>query len=183
VRPSGKLLIVLCVGIAIAGLVAILGWRLVTKHGADAIGPAALAGEKPAAPDFTLPLFGEAGELTLSSLRGSVVVLNFWASWCEPCRTEAPLLQRTSERYRDRGVVFVGVDSDDLSDEAEAFVSEFGITYPNVHDGKGGTKDQFGVPFLPETMFIDSLGRVVGYVPRPIGEQELVANIERALQS
>jgi cytochrome c biogenesis protein CcmG/thiol:disulfide interchange protein DsbE len=85
------------------------------------------------APKFALPLFS-GSTFSLAEQRGKVVVVNFWASWCVPCRQEAPLLESTWRKYKDRGVVFVGVDYVDTDREALAFIKEFDVTYPNGPD-------------------------------------------------
>jgi peroxiredoxin len=95
------------------------------------------------APDFELPLLEGDGSLRLSSLRGRVVVVNFWASWCAPCRLEAPDLQAAWEDYRDRDVRFLGVDELDDRYAAQGFVREFGITYPRVFDPSGSLADDY----------------------------------------
>jgi cytochrome c biogenesis protein CcmG/thiol:disulfide interchange protein DsbE len=182
-RPRGRVLVIAVTAALVAALVALLGWRMASKQEGKSLAEAALAGERPAAPEFELPELGQDAPTALSSLRGKVVVLNFWASWCPPCREEAPVLQAGWERYRDRGVVFVGVNVNDLSDKAREFVDEFGITYPNVHDGKGSTLGRFGIPALPETMFIDGEGRIAGYVPGQIDAASLDENVEIALRS
>jgi cytochrome c biogenesis protein CcmG/thiol:disulfide interchange protein DsbE len=112
------------------------------------------------APDFELPLLEGAGSLRLSSLRGRVVVLNFWASWCSPCRLEAPDLQAAWEDYRHRGVRFVGVDELDDRFAARGFVREFKITYPSVFDPSGSLADDYGFIGLPATFVIDARGTV-----------------------
>ena len=109
------------VGIVI-GLLALVGMRLWLVT----LGPASSG----SAPDFTLNTF-EGETIRLSDLRGQVVVINIWASWCVPCRDEAPVLERLWREYRDRGVVFLGVDYADTEREARAFIAEFGLTYPN----------------------------------------------------
>jgi cytochrome c biogenesis protein CcmG/thiol:disulfide interchange protein DsbE len=182
-RPRAKLLLNIGIVCLVGALAGLLGWRLAANEEGKGIAAAAAADERPEAPDFALPRLDGGGELSLASLRGKVVVLNFWASWCPPCREEAPVLQEGWERYRDRGVVFVGIDANDLSDEAREFVAEFGITYPNVHDGKGSTLGRFGVPALPETMFIDAEGRITGYVPGQIDAARLEEEVEEALAS
>lgn len=97
------------------------------------------------APDFTLTTFG--GEtLRLSELSSQVVVLNFWASWCVPCRDEAPILQDAWERYRDRGVLFIGIGYADMESDALAFIEEFGITYPNGPDIGLAISDRYPYP-------------------------------------
>ena len=168
----------------VAAMVALLGWRVVTRDQAQGIADAIAAGKKPAAPDFDLPLLDGTGRVVLSSLRGKAVVLNFWASWCIPCKEEAPRLQAAWERWRDRGVVFVGVDAQDFRSDAKRFAARYGLTYPIVHDGKGSTLGRFGVSGFPETWFVDRQGRLVGErVQGPMSAQRLDDDIRLTLGS
>jgi cytochrome c biogenesis protein CcmG/thiol:disulfide interchange protein DsbE len=113
------------------------------------------------APEFELPtLSGDT--LSSADLKGHPVVINFWASWCLPCREEAPLLERTWRRYRDEGVIFLGVNIKDAGSDAKAFVEEFDITYPVVRDLDQELTRSFGVRGLPETFFVDHEWRFVG---------------------
>lgn len=107
------------------------------------------------APTFNLPLLEGEGTLSSEDLRGRPVVLNFWASWCIPCQEEAPLLERAWREYRDRGVVFVGVNIKDARSDAKRFVDEFNITYPIVRDEREELARMLGVYGIPETFFID----------------------------
>lgn len=133
------------------------------------------------APDFTLPLLGEEGYFTLSDHRGQVVVINFWASWCVPCRDEAPMLQRTFEAYQDQGVLFVGIDVQDPEDDALAFVAEFGITYPSVVDMRGEMEVAYRIQGVPETFVIGKDGNIVKFFFAQPPEADLRAAIEEAL--
>lgn len=108
---------------------------------------------------FTLPLF-DGGTLRLEELRGKVVFLNFWASWCPPCRAEARTLEAAWREYRDRGIVFVGVDIQDKEEDARAFLLEFAITYPNGIDRGNRIAFDYGVWGVPETFIIDRDGRI-----------------------
>lgn len=124
-------------------------------------------GEAPPAPDFALPVLvaggtvgPEGATVSLSSLRGRPVIVNLWASWCDPCKEEAPILQRIWERYRSSGVVVLGVDTQDGSDDARRFITEFGVTYPSVRDGTDGTQKKFETSQLPETFVVDATGRL-----------------------
>lgn len=146
---------------AVAGLLGLLVWKL--AHGNDGGAAGALAkGESPVAPAFTLPRADTPGDLSLASLRGKAVVVNFWASWCIPCKQEAPFLQKTYAKYRDRGLVVLGVDAQDFRQDAKRFMRRFGITYPIVYDGEGATLGKWGVTGFPETFFVDREGRLVG---------------------
>jgi cytochrome c biogenesis protein CcmG/thiol:disulfide interchange protein DsbE len=113
------------------------------------------------APDFELPTLS-GGTLSSDDLKDHPVVVNFWASWCLPCREEAPLLERTWRRYRDEGVVFLGVNIKDAESDAKAFVEEFDITYPMVRDLDQELTRAFGVRGLPETFFVDHKWNFVG---------------------
>jgi cytochrome c biogenesis protein CcmG, thiol:disulfide interchange protein DsbE len=149
---------------AVVGLLALLGWKLAFGDGGGA-SEALASGHNPVAPDFTLPrIDAEGGDLTLSSLRGKAVVVNFWASWCIPCKDEAPELQKTYAKYRDKGLVVLGVDAKDFRQDGRRFIERFGLTYPIVDDGKGSTLGKWGVGGFPETFFVDREGRLVGEV-------------------
>lgn len=113
------------------------------------------------APEFVLPLLDGNDPVSLSSLRGSVVVLNVWASWCTPCREEAPDLEAAWKAYRDRGVAFLGVNERDNKAAAQSFVREVGITYPSVFDPDGRIAFLYGFVGLPTTYVIDAEGRIV----------------------
>jgi len=111
------------------------------------------------APSFTLKLFN-GGTIKLEELRGKVVLVNFWASWCPPCREEAPTLEATWQRYKDEGVVFLGVNIQDKENDARAFIEEFGITYLNGRDPSRRVAVDYGVWGIPETFFLDREGRI-----------------------
>jgi cytochrome c biogenesis protein CcmG/thiol:disulfide interchange protein DsbE len=119
------------------------------------------------APDFTLAVLhpggdvtGDGGQLSLASLRGRPVVLNLWASWCDPCKEEAPILESLWTRYSPRGVVVLGVNTQDISSDARAFISRYKLTFPSVRDGTDATQRKFGTAQLPETFVIDPDGRM-----------------------
>ncbi|HZJ49431.1 MAG TPA: TlpA disulfide reductase family protein [Actinomycetota bacterium] len=106
-------------------------------------------------PDFALTSLSGSETLTKADLRGSPVVLNFFASWCVPCRDEAPLLEQAWRDYKDKGVRFVGVNFQDTPSRARHFVEEFGITFPVVVDGEGELAKALGVYGLPQTFFVN----------------------------
>ncbi len=171
---------VVAVGIVIA-LLGLLIWK-VAKGDDSAVTSSLADGKAVPAPAFTLAKLDGSGDLALESLRGKTVVLNFWASWCGPCKDETPLLQKGWERWQGKDVVFVGIDVKDFRGDARSFVRRFGVTYPNVYDGKGSTVGRYGVTGFPETYFIDARGRVVYRIAGPVDEaDELDDGIERAL--
>jgi cytochrome c biogenesis protein CcmG/thiol:disulfide interchange protein DsbE len=129
-------------------------------------------GERPTAPQATRPLamLGGSGQASLTSFEGDVVVLNFWASWCEPCQTEAPLLEHAqSSLERHHGTV-LGVTYLDASPDALSFVHRFGLTYPSLRDTEGTFAHSYGTDRLPESFVIDRLGRIVAISRGEIGQ-------------
>jgi cytochrome c biogenesis protein CcmG/thiol:disulfide interchange protein DsbE len=122
-------------------------------------------GETPEAPAFDLPRLDTEGRLSLSALHGKVAVVNFWASWCIPCKDEAPAIESTWQRYKDKGVVVVGLNVQDLVPEAMTFLRVTGATYPNVRDKDNSVYRAYGLTGVPETFFIDRQGRIVKKFP------------------
>lgn len=121
------------------------------------------------------------GSLEPGDLRGRVVVVNFWASWCAPCREEQPGLERLWRAYRGRGVQFVGVNSMDLESDALAYLEEFEVTYPSVADPRGDLMRRFRVPYLPGTVLVGADGEMRMRLAGARTEQELRALIEGLL--
>ena len=147
---------------AVALLLCLLVWQVAFGNSGGAA-KALAKGEHPQAPAFTLSrLESKEGKVSLEDLKGKPVVVNFWASWCIPCRDEAPVLQKTYERYRDQGLVVLGVDVNDFRQDARRFMKRYGLTYPVVYDGKGSTVGKWGVRGFPETFFVDRTGKLVG---------------------
>ena len=114
-------------------------------------------------PAFTLSrLDATDGKLSLAELKGKPVVVNFWASWCIPCKDEAPALQKTYEKYKAQGLTVLGIDAQDFRGDARSFAKRYGLTYPVVYDGSGSTLGKWGVTGFPETFFVDRSGKLVG---------------------
>jgi cytochrome c biogenesis protein CcmG, thiol:disulfide interchange protein DsbE len=173
-RPLKLGLQALAVGL-VAALLAVLGWRLADNKASAAKG---------SAPPFTLPRLSGGGTLDLASYRGKAVVLNFWASWCVPCKQEAPELEAAWRRWRSRGVVFIGIDAQDFYGDAREFAKKHGLTYPLAHDGPGKVVGAYGVVGFPETFFVDRRGRIVGdHVAGPVSREKLERNIRLALRA
>jgi cytochrome c biogenesis protein CcmG/thiol:disulfide interchange protein DsbE len=193
-RAWGRWLVVAAVGLFIALLV----YGIEARGPDDAIDDALAQGRAPAAPAFTLevldrgripaplrPTLEEAladGRVSLAELRGTPVVLNLWASWCTPCRQEAPRLERGWERWGRRGVAYLGLNIQDLRGDARAFSRRFGITYPSVRDARRGVADSYGATGIPETFFVDARGRVVGHVIGVVAERELAVGAQAAVE-
>jgi cytochrome c biogenesis protein CcmG/thiol:disulfide interchange protein DsbE len=180
----GKLLLQAASVGLVAALIAIFAWRLVGEDRSAGLGQAVNDGERPAAPAFTLDRLDGEGTISLEALRGKAVVLNFWASWCEPCKEESTALESVWREYRSRDVVFVGIDAKDAAGEGRRFAERYGISYPLAYDGPGQTVGRYGVTGLPETWFVSRDGKLVGErVQGPVTVAQLRQNIEQALRS
>jgi cytochrome c biogenesis protein CcmG/thiol:disulfide interchange protein DsbE len=131
------------------------------------------------APEFTFTTF-EGETIGLADLRGKGVVLNFWASWCDPCRDEAALLEATWRREQNNGIVFIGLDYLDQEPAAKAYLAEFDITYPNGPDLQSKAARRYGIKGVPETYLISPTGEVVETIIGPLTSQaQLDALIEQ----
>jgi cytochrome c biogenesis protein CcmG, thiol:disulfide interchange protein DsbE len=130
-------------------------------------------GKQPAAPRVDLEKLDGSGTMSLASLRGKIVVLNFWASWCGPCKDEAPLLQEISLQYADQGVVVLGIDSQDATSDGRAFADHYHLTYPLLHTAGSDLSHRWGVTGYPETFLIDRGGRVVRHFPGAVSGSDV----------
>lgn len=176
--------------------VALLAYGLVTKSPDRTVDDGLRKTGSVAAPALSQPVLerGDLGEplrsrvggvlsaprVSLGQLRGTPMVLNFWASWCDPCRAEAPVLERAWERERARGVLFLGLNMQDITDDAHAFTRAARVTYPSVRDQSNGVAHRWGVTGLPETFFLSAQGRVVGHVIGAVSPGQLAAGIAAA---
>ena len=177
--------------VAVAGLLGLLVWATLAAGRGSSLVARIAAGKKPPAPGFSLGVLWPhsetwppelkaaiaGGKLDLRELRGHPVALNFWASWCLPCRQEAPLLHASALRHRGR-VVFVGVDVKDLSGDARGFARKYKLNYVSVRDGSGAkTWNSYGLTGVPETYFLDERGRIVAHIPGAVSAQTLEEGI------
>lgn len=168
----------------VALLIGLLAWQVVRTDQGKAIVGKVDAGEKPQAPVFELERLDGVKTVSLADYRGKAVVLNFWASWCAPCKDEAPELESVWQRWRDKDVVIVGVDLQDFGADAQRFVDRYDLSYPVLRDTQNWTWGRYGLSGLPETYFVDRQGRLVGeHVEGPVSAEELDRNIRIALAS
>lgn len=163
----------------VAALLGLLAWKV--AQGDSEVTSGLARGGAPEAPQFTLERLDGAGELSLASLRGKTVVLNFWASWCEPCKQEAPEFKRAAEAFGDR-VTFLGVDMLDGPGPAARFMKSAKIPYPSVSDVRGVTSKRYGITGVPETIFIDRDGIVAGRYIGALRRGELMRLVEDLLE-
>jgi cytochrome c biogenesis protein CcmG/thiol:disulfide interchange protein DsbE len=160
------------VGVAIVAFLLLLSYGLLSEPGSGPLN------EGPA-PDFSLQLLDD-GPLSLADLRDQVVVVNFWASWCQPCREEAPLLEKVWQEYQSQGVTFIGIAYKDTEGKARAFLDEFSITYPNALDPANRVARLYRIQGVPETFFIKD-GEIADLYIGPLSKDQLVTRIERLL--
>jgi len=156
----------------ILALLALLAWGLKKAQA----GPI----QKGAAPDFSITGF-DGRSFRLSEHRGHVVIVNFWASWCPPCREEAAYLEQTWRKYEDKDVVFVGVDWVDTEKEALAYIKEFDITYINGPDIGTQAAQAYNIQGVPETFYVAKNGELRGVQIGPLKSPELDQKIEELL--
>jgi cytochrome c biogenesis protein CcmG, thiol:disulfide interchange protein DsbE len=169
------------IGVLVA-LVALLAYGLVQQEPDRSVDDALAAGEREQAPELELPKLSEEGTGSLADYRGQVVVLNFWASWCDPCKEESPLLQRWHERIERQGGLVLGVDMLDVTSHAEEFIEDYRLTYPTLKDKDGEGLELFGVAQYPETFAIDRQGRIAAAQRGPVDEEWMRAHVAPLLE-
>jgi DsbE subfamily thiol:disulfide oxidoreductase len=161
---SAKSFIVTMVVLAVLGL---LGYGLLSKGGSSiAVGDPA--------PDKQLSKLDGSGSGEIADYRGRWVLVNFWASWCDPCRTEAPALESFQRQHAEQGFTVVGINLDDATDDATEFVQRYGLTYPQLRDGDGDDRrDAYGMTGFPESFLVDPDGKLALIRRGPVNEQYL----------
>ncbi|MBW3606972.1 MAG: TlpA family protein disulfide reductase [Actinobacteria bacterium] len=173
-----RLLVPILAAVAALSLVGLLGYGLIAKAEDDSIEQAVARGDFPPAPSADLPLLGASGTQSVADLRGEVVVLNFWASWCIPCQAEAPVLERAHERLTRSGAgTVLGVTYDDSTADSLKFVKDHGVSFPSVRDVGTKLAKRYSTHNVPETFVIDRDGRIVDVFRGQIDQ----AFIDRAL--
>ena len=183
-------------GLLAVAFIAMLVYGLIAQAPDTRIDERLARAQAAPAPGFTLPVLlrGELGralgarmrgpladgQVDLRELRGTPIVLNFWASWCIPCAEEAPRLERAWRSSRRRGVLFVGLNMQDASADARTFMTRFGVSYLNIKDQDNDVARDYGATGLPETFFITARGQIVGHVIGVVSSEQLEAGIAAA---
>ncbi len=184
--------------VAIAVVIGLLGlpaWRIAREEALGGFVAAIRAGERPVAPDFVLPVVWERdetwppetrraladGTVALRELRGYPVVLNFWASWCIPCKEEAPELAAAARRYRGH-VVFLGIDIQNFTTDARKFMDDVDAPYVSVRDSTSKTHSAYGITGVPETYYLDRNGRAAFHSIGAVSKDDLEVGIRAALK-
>jgi cytochrome c biogenesis protein CcmG/thiol:disulfide interchange protein DsbE len=169
-RAARPALAIAVVSIGVGALIGLLVYGVKATGRGQTLDDAIAHGQRPAAPAVSLPRLEGGARAALADYRGTVVVLNYWASWCTPCRQESPLLERWQPRLAKRGGTVLGVDSLDVTADARAFVRELGLTYPMLRDRDGETQRRFGVSGYPETLIVDRAGRIAALQRGPVDD-------------
>ena len=162
----------------VVGFLGLLVWGMLNKQ--PITGLSGVTRVNRAAPEFTLTTFSGT-TISLQDLQGKAVVINFWASWCPPCRIEASLIERTWRAYKNRNLIFLGVNIQDRKEDALNYIREFDITYPNGPDPTGEISIDYGVSGLPVTFFISAKGEVVRRWVGAIEKSVLISSIEEIM--
>jgi cytochrome c biogenesis protein CcmG, thiol:disulfide interchange protein DsbE len=160
--------------LAVAAVVGLLAFGLLSK------GSAGVA-QGDAAPAGAMPRLDGSGSGSLADYRGRWVLVNFWASWCTPCREEAPALEELQRRRGGPGFTVLGIDTEDLSGDGKDFVRRFGLTYPQLHDGDGDAGEDFGTSGVPENFLVDPRGKVRLALTGPVSAEYLRDAVEPLL--
>jgi cytochrome c biogenesis protein CcmG/thiol:disulfide interchange protein DsbE len=180
----------------VAGLLALLGWRLVDRGSGAALVSDIRSEKKPQAPAFKLKVIWPHtetwparlrltvadGKVALNELGGHAVVINFWASWCIPCKEEAPLLA-ASARAHSGEIAYLGIDVQDFVSDARRFLERHQANYVSLRDGGDSTYSNYGLTGIPETYYLNARGQIVAHTPGQVSRRELEAGIALAIES
>jgi cytochrome c biogenesis protein CcmG, thiol:disulfide interchange protein DsbE len=163
----------LAVFMAVLAVIGLLGYGLLRKSSSSL----AIGDTVPSA-STRLPDLAGSGSGSLADYRGRWVLVNVWASWCVPCRSESPALERFYDAHRGQSFTILGIDSNDLSGDALGFVRKYGITYPQLRDGSGDfSQNELGTTGVPESFLVDPQGKLVVHSLGPVTDKYLSSNV------
>ena len=162
-----------------AALIGLLVYGVVGAGDATTLDDAVKAGERPPAPTRSLPVLEHGGEGSLADWRGKPVLVNFWASWCDPCKAEAPLLERAHRRLKARGGTVLGVTVSDSSEDSREFAREHGLEFSSLRDVDGDYGKDFETKGVPESFAVDREGRIVAIARGQVDERFLDEALRR----
>ena len=163
----------------IVALLGVIGYALYQRSQSQPTEGPAPAFEITVFPFEQLERTGES--FRLGDLKGQTVVINLWASYCIPCQQEARMLEGVYQDYRAQGVVFLGINTDDIDSDARAYLEEYGVTYPNAPDKGGAIEDDYRITGIPETFIVNADGEIVRHFISAVSERDLRSEIDRAL--
>jgi cytochrome c biogenesis protein CcmG/thiol:disulfide interchange protein DsbE len=179
-----RLAVPIVAALVAVALVGLLAYGLVSRSDDTSIDQAVARGERPVAASRELPVLGASGTRSIADLRGKVVVVNFWASWCGPCKKEAPVLDAAQQRLERAGAgTVLGVTFDDSTPDSLGFVKKYGLRYPNIRDVGSKLAERYGTTKLPETFVVDAQGRIAALHRGQIDQKQMDAALDTALGS
>jgi cytochrome c biogenesis protein CcmG/thiol:disulfide interchange protein DsbE len=173
----------LAVGIAVIALIALLVYGVNSAGPSRSLDSQVARGEKPPAPALKLTALDSSTVHTLADYKGKVVLLNVWASWCDPCKRESPLLERWHKRMQSQGGTVVGIDTLDIKGDALGFVSKYHLTYPQLSDHDGESIKKLGTSQYPESFVVDRRGRITALARGPVDDAWMRAHVAPLLKA
>jgi cytochrome c biogenesis protein CcmG/thiol:disulfide interchange protein DsbE len=166
----------------VLALLALLAYGIAQNQNSESIDSQLASGKRPKPPALELPPLKGGAPVTLASYRGKVVVLNFWASWCPPCKEEAPVLSRWQPRLKSHDATIVGIDVLDVSSDAQEFVAQHKLDFPHLRDEDGSRLKSFQVVGYPETVVLDRQGRIAATSRGVVDDQFFKQKVEPLLR-